>query len=96
VAPARQLFKGPRHPYTEALLSTSPRPHPKYRGAMQVLSGEVPDISQEIGGCYFRHRCPYAKELCTEKTPPLMPVKDGKGEHRSACHFADELSLVGV
>ena len=95
VAPARQLFKGPRHPYTEALLSTSPRPHPRYRGAMKVLSGEVPDISKEMGGCYFRYRCPYAQELC-EKTPPLKPVKDSEGEHRSACHFADDLSLVGV
>ena len=96
VAPARQLFKTPRHPYTEALLSTSPRPHPKYRGAMKVLSGEVPDISQEMGGCYFRYRCPYAKELCAEKTPPLKPVEGSEGEHRSACHFADDLSLVGV
>jgi peptide/nickel transport system ATP-binding protein len=96
VAPARQLFKAPRHPYTEALLATSPRPHPRYRGDMQVLSGEVPDISQEMGGCYFRYRCPHAQELCAEKTPPLKPVKDGEGEHRSACHFADDLSLVGV
>jgi peptide/nickel transport system ATP-binding protein len=95
VAPARQLFKGPRHPYTEALLSTSPRPHPRYRGAMQVLSGEVPDVSKEMGGCYFRYRCPYAQELC-EKTPPLKPVKDSEGEQRSACHFADDLSLAGV
>jgi peptide/nickel transport system ATP-binding protein len=95
VAPARQLFKNPRHPYTEALLSTSPRPHPRYRGAMQVLSGEVPDLSKEMGGCPFRYRCPHAQELCAEKTPPLDPVK-GEGEHRSACHFADDLSLVGV
>jgi peptide/nickel transport system ATP-binding protein len=95
VAPAQELFKNPRDPYTEALLSTSPKPHPKYRGKMEILPGEVPDVSQKLTGCYFRSRCPYAQPLC-EEDPALKPVKNGGKEHLSACHFADELSLAGI
>lgn len=95
MAPAQRLFQRPRHPYTEALLSVSPKPHPRYRGTMKVISGEVPDPSQEMVGCYFRSRCPYAQQICAEKEPPLRRVS-GDADQFSACHFADELALAGV
>ncbi len=96
VAPTQQLFNRPRHPYTEALLSVSPKPHPKYRGQIQILSGEVPDLSQARAGCYFASRCPYAQPVCVAEPPPLRPVNGSNGEHLAACHFSETLSLRGI
>ncbi|MDP9351147.1 MAG: ATP-binding cassette domain-containing protein [Chloroflexota bacterium] len=96
VAPTQQLFRKPRHPYTEALLSVSPKPHPRYRGQIQILSGEVPDPSQARDGCYFASRCPYAQPVCVTETPPLRSVSGIAGEHLAACHFSESLSLKGI
>jgi peptide/nickel transport system ATP-binding protein len=96
IAPTRQLFKNPGHPYTEALLSVSPKPHPKYRGQIQILSGEVPDPSQARQGCYFASRCPYVQPVCLVEAPPLRSVRDGQAEHFAACHFSEALSLRGI
>lgn len=96
LAPVQDLFGRPGHPYTEALLSASPKPHPRYRGQMKVISGEVPDAAQPMQGCYFRSRCPYAQQICAEQEPPLRPVAHGGGRQLAACHFADELELSGV
>ena len=94
IAETAELFDQPRHPYTEALLLASPKPHPRFRGKTRVTAGEVPDASVEITGCAFRTRCPYARDVCAEVEPPLRPVA---GTTRvSACHFADELALAGV
>ncbi len=95
VARTEQLFGRPRHPYTEALLSASPRPHPRHRGQMRTIVGEVPDPSQQITGCSFRTRCPYAQAICEEQEPPLRPV-DGESNQLAACHFSDELALAGA
>ena len=38
---AKTLFSSPCHPYTQALLAASPKPHPKYRDKMEILEGEV-------------------------------------------------------
>ena len=50
IAPTRELFKRPQHPYTEALLSASPKPHPKYRGRTRIITSEVPDPSYQATG----------------------------------------------
>jgi len=96
MAPTRRLFKAPAHPYTEALLGVSPKPHPKYRGRLRVLQGEVPDPSKPVPGCPFASRCPYAQRLCIEETPQLRSLDDKDGDHLVACHFAEELALAGV
>jgi peptide/nickel transport system ATP-binding protein len=95
VAPTEQLFSRPRHPYTEALLSASPKPHPRYRGQMKVIAGEVPDATQRIEGCPFRTRCPYAQDICAEQEPELAPIGT-EPDQLAACHFASELSLTGA
>ena len=94
VAPPQGIFARPRHPYTEALLSASPKPHPRFRGQMKPIAGEVPDPSQQITGCSFRTRCPYAQPICAEVEPPLRPVAGS--DQLAACHFADDLALAGV
>jgi len=95
VAPTKALFKTPQHPYTEALLSASPKPHPRYRGKARLLTGEVPNPSFTTTGCYFYQRCAYRQELCATVYPPLQPV-DEQGQHLVACHFAKEITLEGI
>jgi peptide/nickel transport system ATP-binding protein len=96
IAPARELFGKPAHPYTEALLSASPKPHPRHRGQMKIIAGEVPDAAQELSGCYFQSRCPYAQEVCAVEQPTLRAVRDSSGGGLAACHFVDDLGLRGV
>ncbi len=63
IAPTRKIFKNPCPPYTEALLSAVPKPHPKHRGKVKILRGEVPDPLSTPPGCYFHPRCRYRKAL---------------------------------
>jgi peptide/nickel transport system ATP-binding protein len=95
VAPTGVLFARPRHPYTEALLSASPKPHPRYRDKSTVVPGEVPDPAEARVGCPFRSRCPYAQPVCADEEPPLRPAAGTDGV-QVACHFADELDLKGA
>ena len=95
IAPTRELFDFPKHPYTEALLSAVPRPDPRLRGrgTRIRLKGEVADVANLPSGCAFHPRCRYATDLCRAETPPLRQVAPG---HVSACHYAETLPLAGV
>jgi peptide/nickel transport system ATP-binding protein len=88
-----RIFFAPRHPYTEALLSSVRRPDPLSRRERIVLEGDVPDPANPPSGCYFHPRCRYAEERCQVETPPLREIEPG---HFSACHFAEDLTLQGV
>jgi peptide/nickel transport system ATP-binding protein len=93
------LYRTPKHPYSEALLSAVPILNPRQRGARDriQLAGEVADPSNPPKGCYFHPRCRYAQAICSVDAPPLIHV-DGVGSeaHVAACHFAKELNLTGV
>ncbi|GAB3433712.1 ABC transporter ATP-binding protein [Flindersiella endophytica] len=96
VADTDAIYGGPRHPYTEALLSAVPRPDPRLRdqGRRIRLSDEIPDPAAPPSGCFFRTRCVYAdEERCVEERPELRVLGAGR---RAACHHAEELSLSGV
>jgi peptide/nickel transport system ATP-binding protein len=93
VAPAEQLYREPKHPYTEALLSAIPKTSPRQQKQRIVLPGDVPSPANPPPGCAFHTRCRYAQEVCKLDTPPLRVVGDG---HVAACHFADELQLAGI
>jgi peptide/nickel transport system ATP-binding protein len=93
LAPTADLFFGPRHPYSEALLSAMPAPDPLHRGKRIFLAGEVPDASNPPSGCHFHPRCRFAVQACKVSAPPLTEVSPG---HLVSCHRAAELSLVGV
>ncbi len=92
-AETETLYLNPKHPYTEALLSSVPRPDPTVKKERIILKGEVPNPANPPSGCYFHPRCGYAKEICSWEEPPLREVEPG---HFSACHFSEELTLRGV
>ena len=93
MAETEELYHGPQHPYTEALLSSVPNPNLDVQKNRIVLSGEVPSPSKPPSGCYFHPRCRYAIPMCAQEEPPLHEVAPG---HFAACHLADQLSLRGV
>ena len=93
LASSEQLYRSPRHPYTEALLSAIPKSSPRQRKQRIVLPGDVPNPANPPPGCAFHTRCRYAQDICKLETPPLREVQDS---HLAACHFADTLQLAGV
>jgi peptide/nickel transport system ATP-binding protein len=94
-AEATALYKKPKHPYTEALLSAVPISNPRMRDRTRRirLEGDVPDPSNPPSGCYFHPRCRYAAERCMHEEPQLHQLGD---DHYVACHFAENLNLRGV
>ncbi len=92
------LFRRPRHPYTEGLLSAIPSYHASGRGRSRsriVLEGDVPSPANPPTGCRFHTRCRYAEKICRQEEPPLAPI-DGSGGRYVACHLAESLTLKGV
>ncbi len=65
-APAEELYRNPKHPYTLALLSAIPEPDPRPKRKRIVLSGEVPSPANPPTGCHFHPRCPRARQLAAQ------------------------------
>ncbi len=86
LAPARELYQRPRHPYTQALLSAVPVADPERKRSRIILSGDVPSPLSPPPGCAFHPRCPYAMERCRRETPPLYALGNG---HTAACFLAE-------
>jgi dipeptide transport system ATP-binding protein len=87
-APKAALFATPRHPYTRALLASTPRIDKAARQQRQVLSGELPSPLNPPSGCAFHKRCPFVVERCRVEVPRLEDLGEGQ---RVACHRVHEI-----
>jgi len=87
-APVAELFRSPRHPYTQGLLGAVPKLGSSLTGAARRLAeipGQVPSLKGRIEGCVFAGRCALATDLCRQVAPGL----EEKGpRHIAACHYA--------
>jgi len=84
IAPSRELYTAPKHPYTEALLSAVPIPDPSVKRQRVVLQGDVPNPIRPPSGCHFHPRCPHAMERCRKEAPVLREIERGRF---AACHL---------
>ncbi len=88
LAPSRELFRNPGHPYTHALLSAIPKPDPDQRSRAISLEGELPDPHSPPPGCSFHTRCPIAITRCTIEPPQLLEHAPSRWVR---CHRAFEI-----
>jgi peptide/nickel transport system ATP-binding protein len=93
MAESVELYSRPLHPYTEALMSSVPRPNPRVKKERIIMEGDVADPSNPPPGCLFHPRCRYVQDRCKTDVPELREIKP---DHYAACHFAGELELKGV
>ncbi len=91
ISNSRDLYRNPKHPYTEALLSAAPVPDPKIEKNRKriVLEGDVPSPDKQRTGCYFYDRCPHKMEHCSCHIPPMFSVGE---DHEVACWLYDDNS----
>jgi peptide/nickel transport system ATP-binding protein len=93
-APVADLFRSPRHPYTQGLLGAVPKLGSSLSGEatrLAEISGLVPSLKSRIQGCVFANRCPQATDLCHSLAPALALKAPG---HVAACHYARRDALA--
>lgn len=88
MAEAKDIYRDPRHPYTQALLSAVPVPDPTRKSQRIVLTGDVPSPMHPPPGCPFHQRCPKVMDLCRRVVPPAVEVGSADRPHRVACHLS--------
>ena len=91
-APSDELYAGPRHPYTIALLSAIPVPDPEVEDRREriLLRGDLPSPAAPPAGCRFHTRCPFRQATrCHDEVPVLRELAPG---HTVACHWAEQVA----
>ena len=82
IAPAKELYTNPKHPYTEALLSAVPIPDPTIKRKRIILEGDVPSPINPPSGCRFHTRCSLRVPSCSQNDQVLKEISPG---HWVAC-----------
>lgn len=83
--PTSEVFRNPRHRYTEALLSAMPAMDQPAHTRLRTIPGQPPNLANRPAGCPFAPRCPSAQAKCTEIMPEMSTGLHP--DHRFACHF---------
>jgi peptide/nickel transport system ATP-binding protein len=92
-APAKALFRSPRHPYTYGLTRSFPSLHGEKR-VMEGIGGSPPDLRQVPSGCPFHPRCRWAMEECVTRVPPALNLIDVSGSRDVLCWLQDGRHVV--
>ena len=87
VASTKDLYKEPRHPYTNALLKAVPRVDA--RKQLVPIAGNIPNLITPPTGCRYHPRCPYSTQACIDDIPPLEDIGGGR---QVSCHHWKELA----
>jgi peptide/nickel transport system ATP-binding protein len=93
-AKVEQLFRAPKHPYTQGLLGAVPKLGSSLEGETERLAeipGLVASSNTKIEGCVFAGRCPKVTDLCRQVAPAL---EEKAPRHIAACHYADRETLA--
>jgi oligopeptide transport system ATP-binding protein len=88
-APARDLYKDPRHPYTVGLMASVPRLDGDTDRPLVPIDGQPPDLASLPPGCSFAARCRRATDRCHSERPPLV---ESAPNHFSACFYHDRIA----
>ena len=91
MAPREELFKAPKHPYTQALMAANPIPGAGRRVKRFILKGDVPSPVRPPSGCRFHPRCPFATDLCKKEHPELKNLGTEASPYLVACHYSKSL-----
>lgn len=83
--PTAEVFRNPRHRYTEALLSAMPQMDQPAHTRLRTIPGQPPSLAKQPPGCPFAPRCPAAQGPCHVSMPDMSVGRDKR--HRFACHF---------
>jgi len=86
LAPKRELYRSPLHPYVQALLSAVPVANPRIKPSRIILEGDVPTPVSPPPGCRFHPRCRHKMSICAEKEPQFLEIEPG---HFAACHLVE-------
>jgi oligopeptide/dipeptide ABC transporter ATP-binding protein len=92
IADKAELFRNPRHPYTQALLASVPIADPRSKRLKPLVDGDVPSPVNPPSGCAFHTRCRYAMERCKSERPALRDAGPG---HQVACLLNDGSGRAG-
>ncbi|HZQ98775.1 MAG TPA: ABC transporter ATP-binding protein [Chloroflexota bacterium] len=88
VGEVRQIFKNPRHPYTQALIGSIPKVGGE-RARLDGIAGNAPSPINWPSGCRFHPRCPHVMPICSAEMPALLPLRGAPERERPlvACHL---------
>ena len=92
-ANVEEIFRSPRHPYTQGLIKSIPRLDAADAGTrrLDAIPGTVPSLLEPAPGCRFAARCPHAMDECRAATPALREIVSG---HKVACVRAEEIAGI--
>ncbi|WP_406317922.1 ABC transporter ATP-binding protein [Streptosporangium sp. NBC_01639] len=102
IGTVEEVYGGPAHPYTRALLSAIPLPDPELERSREriLLEGDLPSPADPPSGCRFRTRCPKRALLgaaearrCDEEEPAVVRLASA-ADHGAACHYPEETEVV--
>ena len=106
IGTAEQVFRGPHHPYTFALLQSIPNPATPVDARLPTIPGHAPDATRPAAGCAFAPRCPFRLERCDRERPRLEPARVASPDalraarlllidrHRTACFEQERVAAL--